>query len=101
RGLVDFVVPMAYNYGPEEAARRVRILHNTVGDDRMLIGIAVHDDRYLYLPRLVAALRETGVTGFSVFSYNVLSEMRYPVRVITESFLLAPVDTLLDEGDEP
>jgi uncharacterized lipoprotein YddW (UPF0748 family) len=101
RGLVDFVVPMAYNYGPEEAARRVRILHNTVGDDRMLIGIAVHDDRYLYLPRLVAALRETGVSGFSVFSYNVLSEMRYPIRVITESFSLAPADTLLDEGDEP
>jgi uncharacterized lipoprotein YddW (UPF0748 family) len=101
RGLVDFVVPMAYNYMPEEAAQQVRILHKIVGKDRMLIGIAAHDNRYLYLPRMVAALRETGVAGFSVFSYNVLAEMRYPIRVITESFFTTPADSLGSDEDAP
>jgi uncharacterized lipoprotein YddW (UPF0748 family) len=99
RGLVDFVVPMAYNDAPAEAALRARVLHNIVGDDRFLMGIALHDDRYLYLPRLVTALREAGVPGFSVFSYNVLAQMRYPVRVINESFFTAAADTLT-EGDD-
>jgi len=101
RGLVDFVVPMAYNDTPAEISQRVRVLHNTVGDDRFLMGVALHDNRYLYLPRLVAALREADVTGISVFSYNVLAEMRFPLRAINESFFVAPADSLGEGDDAP
>lgn len=83
---MDFVVPMMYNDRPAEARDRVRVLHNAVGHDRLLAGLALHDGRHLYLPRLVEALREEYTLGYSLFSYNVLADMRFAVRLIEEAF---------------
>jgi uncharacterized lipoprotein YddW (UPF0748 family) len=84
---VDFVVPMAYNYRPEELLDWVRILHNTIGRERLLVGLAVHDGRDQYLQRSVNILRTERVTGYSIFSYNVLTEKRFAANFIDEVLL--------------
>lgn len=86
RRWMDFVVPMMYNDRPAEARDRMRILHNAVGHDRVLAGLALHDGRHLYLPRLIAALRQEHTLGYSLFSYNVLADMRFPLLLIDEAF---------------
>ena len=83
--LVDFVVPMAYNHRPEEVLPWLRMQHNAVGRERMLVGLAVHDGRDAYLERMINLLRLDGATGFSIFSYNVLAEKRFPVRFLHET----------------
>lgn len=83
--LVDFVVPMAYNHRPEELLDWLRIVQNTIGRERMLVGLAVHDGRDRFLDRSVNLLRLDGSTGFSIFSYNVLSEMRFAARFLEEA----------------
>jgi uncharacterized lipoprotein YddW (UPF0748 family) len=100
RRWVDFVVPMAYNHRPEELLEWVRILHNTVGRERMLVGLAVHDGRDKYLERSVNILRVDRVSGFSIFSYNVLVEKRFAASFVEQIFWAdkmqdpEPVDSL-------
>jgi len=96
---VDFVVPMMYNDRPGDARDRIRILHNSIGHDRLLAGLALHDGRHLYLPRLITALREEHTLGYSLFSYNVLADMRFPVRLIDEAFV-AEGEEMPDESGE-
>ena len=98
---MDFVVPMMYNDRPADARDRIRILHNAVGHDRLLAGLALHDGRHLYLPRLVAALREAYTLGYALFSYNVMAGMRFPVRMIEEAFAVEgePGQGMEGEGD--
>jgi uncharacterized lipoprotein YddW (UPF0748 family) len=86
RRLVDFVVPMAYNYRPEEILDWVRILHNTVGREKMLVGLAIYDGRDAYIDRTVNVLRIDSVSGFSIFSYNVLAERRFAANFIEGIF---------------
>jgi uncharacterized lipoprotein YddW (UPF0748 family) len=83
--LVDFVVPMAYNHRPEELLSWLRVMHNGIGRDRMLVGLAVHDGRDQYLGRAVNIIRLDRATGFSIFSYNVLADKRFPVRFLDEA----------------
>jgi uncharacterized lipoprotein YddW (UPF0748 family) len=85
RRLVDFVVPMAYNHRPEELLDWLRVLHNAVGRERMLVGLAIHDGRDRNLGRLINLLRLDSSSGFSIFSYNVLSERRFAVRFLEEA----------------
>ncbi len=87
RRWVDFVVPMAYNHRPEELLDWVRILHNTFGRERMLVGLAVHDGRDKYLERSVNILRVDRTSGFSIFSYNVLVEQRFAASFVEKVFL--------------
>jgi uncharacterized lipoprotein YddW (UPF0748 family) len=89
RRWVDFVVPMAYNYRPEELLDWVRIVHNTVGRERMLVGLAVYGGRDQYIDRAVNILRVDRVAGFSVFSYNVLVERRFAANFVEQIFLTA------------
>lgn len=93
RRWMDFVVPMMYNDRPAEARERMRILHNAVGHDRVLAGLALHDGRHLYLPRFIAELRKEHTLGYALFSYNVLAGMRFPLMLIEESFAV--------EGEQP
>ena len=100
---VDFVVPMAYNYRPHELLDWVRILHNLIGRERMLVGLAVYGGREEYVDRSVNILRVDGVAGFSIFSYNVLVERRFAVNFI-EQLLFAPVqeqDAEIPAEEEP
>jgi len=87
RKWVDFVVPMAYNYRPEELLDWVRILHNTVGRERMLVGLAIYGGREDYVDRSVNILRVDRVAGFSIFSYNVLAERRFAANFVDQIFL--------------
>jgi uncharacterized lipoprotein YddW (UPF0748 family) len=86
RRWVDFVVPMAYNYRPHELLEWVRILHNTVGRERMLVGLAIYGGRDQYVDRSVNILRVDDVAGFSIFSYNVLAERRFAAGFIEQVF---------------
>jgi len=83
---MDFVVPMAYNYRPEELLEWVRVLQNTVGREQMLVGLALHDGRDQYLDRSINILRVDRVAGFSLFSYNVLAEKRFAGQFIEQVF---------------
>jgi len=94
RGWIDFAVPMAYNYRPEEARERVRAMHNAVGYYNVIVGLALHDGRSLFLPQTIAELRQEHTLGYSIFSYNVLAEMRFPVRLIEEAFFSAEPDSV-------
>jgi uncharacterized lipoprotein YddW (UPF0748 family) len=86
RRWVDFVVPMAYNYRPEELLDWVRILHNTIGRDKMLVGLAIYGGRDAYIDRSVNVLRVDRVSGFSIFSYNVLAERRFAANFVEQVF---------------
>jgi uncharacterized lipoprotein YddW (UPF0748 family) len=98
---MDFVVPMMYNDRPADARDRIRILHNAVGHDRVLAGLALHDGRHLYLPRLITALREEYTLGYSLFSYNVMADIRFPVRMIDEAFAVPDEAGEGMEGEAP
>ena len=83
---VDFVVPMAYNHRPEDLLDWVRIVHKTVGRERLLVGLAIYGGRDAWVDRSINILRVEGVSGFSVFSYNVLAEMRFPAGFVEGMF---------------
>jgi len=100
RRWMDFVVPMMYNDRPGDARERVRILHNSIGHDRLLAGLALHDGRHLYLPRLIIALREEYTLGYSLFSYNVLADMRFPAQLIEEAFAVEGQGDAEENPDE-
>jgi uncharacterized lipoprotein YddW (UPF0748 family) len=86
RRWVDFVVPMAYNHRPDQLLDWARVLHNTIGRERSLVGLAVHDGRDQYLDRAVNILRVEGVAGFSIFSYNVLAQHRFAAGFVEQVF---------------
>jgi uncharacterized lipoprotein YddW (UPF0748 family) len=92
RRWVDFVIPMAYNYRPEEMLEWVRILHNTVGRDKMLVGLAIYGGRDAYVDRSINVLRADRVSGFSIFSYNVLAERRFAANFVEQIFFLGAQD---------
>lgn len=85
RRWVDFVVPMAYNHRPEGLLDWVHVLHNAVGRDRLLVGLAVYGGRDRFLARSVNLLRLDRSMGFAVFSYNSLLEKRFPVKFLEEA----------------
>jgi len=100
---VDFVVPMAYNFPPLELEHRAVVYNRMVGKDRWLMGLGVFDGRDEYLAESVELLREVGIMGYSIFSYNVLEREGFGAELI-ENALLPPdtsyVDEDGDEGDE-
>ena len=97
KGWVDFVVPMAYNFPPLELEHRAVVYNRMLGRDRWLMGLGVFDGRDEYLAEAVAVLREVGITGFSIFSYNVLEREHYGVALMEEAVL--PPDTSSGEDD--
>jgi uncharacterized lipoprotein YddW (UPF0748 family) len=92
RGWVDFVVPMAYSMPPLEIEHRARVYHRTVGVDRLLIGLGVYGGRDEYLAESVGLLREVGVAGYAIFSYNALAETIDGALLIENAVL--PPDTI-------
>jgi uncharacterized lipoprotein YddW (UPF0748 family) len=96
---VDFVVPMAYNHRPEDLLDWVRIVHRTIGRERLLVGLAIYGGREAWVDRSINILRVDGVSGFSVFSYNVLADMRFPAAFV-EGIFFAP-DPPAEEENPP
>jgi uncharacterized lipoprotein YddW (UPF0748 family) len=86
RGLVDFVVPMAYTYEPAELTERVRLIERMIGKERFLVGLPVFDERRNYLGYSVSLLREEGVLGYALFSYNALAEERFSLQFLERIF---------------
>lgn len=96
---VDFVVPMAYNFPPLELEHRAIVYNRLVGKDRWLMGLGVFDGRDEYLAESVELLREVGIMGYSIFSYNVLEQEGFGAELI-ESALLPPDTSYVDEDEE-
>ncbi|MFH1756301.1 MAG: family 10 glycosylhydrolase, partial [Candidatus Latescibacterota bacterium] len=42
-GTVDFVVPMAYSYTPQELKKKMRLIRNLIGRDKFLVGLPLFD----------------------------------------------------------
>jgi uncharacterized lipoprotein YddW (UPF0748 family) len=101
RRWVDFVVPMAYNYRPHEFLDWVRILHNTIGREKMLVGLAIYGGRDEYVDRSINILRVDDVAGFSIFSYNVLAERRFAADFIEQLFFPPAQEKESEESEEP
>ncbi len=100
KGWVDFVVPMAYNFPPLELEHRAVVYNRTIGKERWLMGLGVFDGRDEYLGEAVELLREVGVTGYAIFSYNALVKDGFGAELI-ENALLPPDSTNYDdEGDD-
>jgi len=101
RGLVDFVVPMAYAYTPIEIEQRLRYYHNMIGRDRVIIGLALYDGRDSYLGDTIPLIRHERAIGFSLFSYNVLAEMPFAAAFLEETlFSDLPEDEEETTGDD-
>ncbi len=98
KGWMDFVVPMAYNFPPLELEHRATVYNRMVGKERWLMGLGVFDGREEYLAESVQMLREVGVMGFSIFSYNVLAEDGFGAALLEEAVL--PPDTSYVDDDE-
>jgi uncharacterized lipoprotein YddW (UPF0748 family) len=100
---MDFVVPMAYNYRPEELLDWVSVLQNTIGREHMLVGLALHDGRDQYVERSINILRVDHVAGFSLFSYNVLAEKRFAGQFIEQIFhtVADSEEPIKGEEDQP
>jgi len=96
---MDFVVPMAYNFPPLELEHRAIVYNRMVGKDRWLMGLGVFDGRDEYLAESVELLREVGIMGYSIFSYNVLEEEGFGAELL-ENALLPPDTTDAEEEDE-
>ncbi|MEJ2721163.1 MAG: family 10 glycosylhydrolase [bacterium] len=86
RGLVDFVVPMAYTYTPAELVPLVRTIRRTIGADRFLVGLPVFDDRSRYLGYSVSLLRHEDVLGYALFSYNELEKESFSIEFLQRVF---------------
>ena len=99
KGLVDFVVPMAYTQEPGELVRLVEKLRRLIGVDRLLMGLPVFDGRERYLGYSVSLLRRQGVMGYSLFSANELEKEPFSVPFLERVFLEAPVEAPAGEAD--
>ena len=97
RGDVDFVVPMAYTYEPAELVQRMQLIKRTIGASRFLVGLPVYDGRDAYLGYSVSMLREEGLLGYSLFSYNALIEERFSLEFLERVFFGEYIDA--DETD--
>jgi uncharacterized lipoprotein YddW (UPF0748 family) len=87
---VDFVALMAYGYEPGDLVRRIRVIRNAVGADRFLVGLPLFDGRSRYLGYSVSLLRNEGILGYALFSYNVLQEQEFPLSFLERVFLSQP-----------
>jgi hypothetical protein len=89
---------MAYNFPPLELEHRAVVYNRMVGKDRWLMGLGVFDGRDEYLAESVELLREVGVMGYSIFSYNVLEREGFGAELI-ENALLPPDTSYVDEDE--
>jgi len=96
---MDFVVPMAYNFPPLELESRAVIYNRMIGKDHWLMGLGVFDGRDEYLAESVELLREVGITGYAIFSYNVLEKEGFGAELI-ENALLPPDTTSADDEED-
>ena len=100
KGWVDFVVPMAYNFPPLELEHRAVVYNRMLGRDHWLMGLGVFDGRDEYLAEAVNLLRGVGVTGFAIFSYNVLEREHYGVALMEEAVLPPDTSSAEDEDED-
>lgn len=87
RGDVDFVVPMAYTYEPADLIQHMKIVKRAIGPDKFLVGLPVFDKRSRYLGYSVSLLRQEGILGYSLFSYNALAEEQFSIQFLERVFL--------------
>jgi len=92
KGYVDFVVPMAYTYEPAELRRRMRVITRAIGVGNYIVGLPVFDQRAQFVGYSVSLLRQDGIIGYSLFSYNALDEQPYSLQFLEKVFLQDPAE---------
>jgi hypothetical protein len=65
----------------------------------MLVGLAIYGGRDAYIDRSVNILRVDRVSGFSIFSYNVLAERRFAANFIDQVLLPPAVEETIEPPD--
>ena len=85
-GVIDFVVPMAYNYEPGELVPLAQRITRMVGAGRFLMGLPVYGGRERYLGYSVSLLRREGVLGYALFSYNELEKEPFSIQFLERVF---------------
>jgi len=99
RGLVDFIVPMAYGYQPGELTRFAERIRRVASAERVLMGLPVFDGRERYLGYSVSLLRAQGVIGYALFSQNELEKNPFSIPFLEKVFFGGGQED--GESDEP
>jgi hypothetical protein len=101
KGLVDFVVPMAYTQEPGALDRLIERVRRMIGVERLLVGLPVFDGRERYLGYSVSLLRRQGVIGYSLFSANELEKEPFSVPFLERVFLNTSVEEPAGDASAP
>jgi uncharacterized lipoprotein YddW (UPF0748 family) len=72
RGLVDFVIPMAYSKNTELVVQQVKQAVETVGYEHLYAGIGTYNKPISETLRQIQTIEALGVKGICLFSYNSL-----------------------------
>ena len=74
RGLVDFVIPMAYSKNTELVVQQVEQAVKMVGHERLYAGIGTYNKPISETLRQIQTIETLGVKGICLFSYNSLQK---------------------------
>jgi hypothetical protein len=99
-GYLDFVVPMAYTYRPNELKIRMQFIRNLIGREKLLAGLPLFNERVNHLKTSIQRLRQADVLGFTLFSYNVMEDSRFAVQFLYENLFEELPDSLEQPAQE-
>ena len=87
RGLVDFVIPMAYSKNTELVVQQVEQAVKTVGHERLYAGIGTYNKPISETLRQIQTIETLGVKGICLFSYNSLQKQPGSFEELRGGFL--------------
>ncbi len=87
RGLVDFVIPMAYSQNTETVVQQVEQAVKTVGHERLYAGIGTYNKPISETLRQIQTIETLGVKGICLFSYNSLQKQPGSFEELRGGFL--------------
>ncbi|MCK4590564.1 MAG: family 10 glycosylhydrolase, partial [Candidatus Latescibacteria bacterium] len=87
RGLVDFVIPMAYSQNTELVVQQVEQAVKTVGHERLYAGIGTYNKPISETLRQIQTIETLGVKGICLFSYNSLQKQPGSFEELRGGFL--------------
>ncbi len=90
RGLVDFVIPMAYSKDTEVVVQQVEQAMRAVGRKRLYVGIGTYNKPISETLRQIQSVEALGVEGICLFSYNSLEKEPGSFERLRAGFLPSP-----------
>ena len=82
RSLLDFVVIMAYSPETDVVARQIEDACQLVSERSLFAGIGVYNQSAFTTVRQIATVRELGLHGISLFSYNSIQDDEVYFRTV-------------------